>query len=47
MISFLSMVLGALDDFLSIEIIRGLSLYTLLFYNMFIVSFWVVFTRRS
>lgn len=47
MVSFLSMVLTALDDLLSIEIIRGLSIYTLLFYNMFIVSFWVVFTRRS
>lgn len=47
MLSFLSMVLASLDDLLSIEIIRGLSLYTLLFYNMFIVSFWVVFTRRS
>lgn len=47
MVSFLTMVLSSLDDLLSIEIIRGLSIYTLLFYNMFIVSFWVVFTRRS
>lgn len=47
MFTFLTMILGALDDLLSIEIIRGLSIYTLFFYNMFIVSFWVVFTRRS
>ena len=50
MTAFLSMVLSALDKILSSKILLGpfgLTLYSLFFFNMFIVSFWVVFTRRG
>lgn len=46
MLTFLSMVFDFFDDLLSFEIINGVSLYIVFFYNMILLSFWVVFTRR-
>jgi len=46
MITFLTYLVTFLNKVLSLEIVRGIDLYSMLFFNMFVISFWVVVTRR-
>lgn len=47
MLTFLSAILSFLEKVLSLEIVTGITLGTIFFFNMVLISFWAVFTRRA
>lgn len=47
MITYLNLLKDFLSDLLSIDFITGISIHTILFYNLILVTFWVALTRRT
>lgn len=47
MLTFLRYVFDFLERIYDLEIINGISLLTILLYNLFIISMWVAFTKRG
>lgn len=47
MITFLGYVFDFLEKIYDLEIINGITLITILIYNLLIISLWVSFTRRG
>lgn len=46
MIQFLKLVMDALLDIFALDFIPGISIYTILFYDLLLVCFFTVFAHR-
>lgn len=47
MITYLNLLKDFFADLFTIEFVSGISIHTILFYNLILISFWVGLTRRS
>lgn len=47
MITYLGYLMQFLNTILNINIVNGITIGTMFFYNLMLITFWFVFTRRG